>query len=126
MDTNYKQLQALHEKLKGREFNVLAFPCNFGGQDPDMGKEIRKFLDGYGVTFPTFAKIEFNESNMNPLSFNGPNMHPLYKYLQEQKDELLGNLAKFLVGRDGNVVKRYGPQTSPASIEPDIVALLLA
>jgi len=78
-------------------------------------------LDGYGVTFPTFAKIEVN----------GPNMHPLYKYLKQQKGELLGNdikwnFAKFLVGPDGTVVKRYGPQTSPASIEADIVALLPA
>jgi len=78
-------------------------------------------MDGYGVTFPAFAKIEVN----------GPNMHPLYKYLKEQKGELLGrdikwNFAKFLVGPDGTVVKRYGPQTSPASIEADIVALLPA
>jgi len=126
-DTNYKQLQALYEKLKGRGFNVLAFPCNqLGGREPGTAKEIRKFLDGYGVTFPTFAKIEFNGTNMNPLDFNGPNMHPLYKYLQEQKGEMLGNFTKFLVGPDGTVVKRYGPQTSPASIEADIVALLPA
>jgi len=121
-DTNYKQLQALYEKLNGRGFTVLAFPCNqFGGQEPGTAKEIRKVLDSYGVTFPAFAKIDVN----------GLNMHPLYKYLKEQQGEMLGNdvkwnFAKFLIGPDGTVVKRYGPQTSPNSIESDIVALLPA
>lgn len=76
-------------------------------------------MEGYGVTFPMFGKVDVN----------GPNTHPLYKYLKEEKGEMLGsdikwNFAKFLVGPDGAVIKRYGPQTSPASIEADIVALL--
>lgn len=99
---------------------VLAFPCNqFGGQEPGSPEEIRKFVDGYGVTFPVFQKIDVN----------GLNTHPLYKHLKEKQGELLGNdikwnFAKFLVGPDGEVVKRYGPQVNPSSIEGDIVKLL--
>lgn len=93
----------------------------FGGQEPGTPEEIRKFVDGYGVTFPMMGKIDVN----------GPNTHPLYKYLKEEKGEFLGsdikwNFAKFLVGPDGTVLERYGPQVSPASIEDDIVKALPA
>ena len=100
----------------------LALLCTqFGGQEPGTPSEIRKFVDAYGVTFPMFAKVDVN----------GADMHPLYAHLKEKQGELLGsgikwNFAKFLIGSDGAVVKRYGPQVSPASIEPDIVALLPA
>jgi len=103
---------------------VLAFPCNqFGAQEPGSPAEIRQFVDGYGVTFPMFGKVDVN----------GPNTHPLYKFLKETKEGgalgLLGtdikwNFAKFLVGPDGKVIKRYGPQVSPADIEQDILAAL--
>ena len=79
---SYKELQPLYERLAARKFVVLAFPCNqFGGQEPGTAEEIRKFVDGYGVTFPMFAKIDVN----------GPNTHPLYKHLKEKKGEMLGN-----------------------------------
>lgn len=110
----------MYSRLRSRKFEVLAFPCNqFGAQEPGSAAEIRKFVKGYGVTFPMFAKIDVN----------GPNTFPLYKYLKEEKGELLGsdikwNFAKFLIKPDGTVAKRYGPQTSPSSIESDIVALL--
>lgn len=99
---------------------VLAFPCNqFGGQEPGSAAEIRTFADKYGATFPMFAKVDVN----------GFNAHPVWSYMKAQKGELLGNdikwnFAKFLVDRSGKVVKRYGPQQGPASIEKDIVPLL--
>jgi len=119
-DTNYRELQSLYESLQDKGFVVLAFPCNqFGGQEPGSAAEIRQFVQKYGVTFPLFQKIDVN----------GMNTHPLYKHLKEKQGELLGNdikwnFAKFLVDPQGEVVKRYGPQVSPSSIEPDIVALL--
>uniref|UniRef100_A0A7S4F465 Glutathione peroxidase n=1 Tax=Chrysotila carterae TaxID=13221 RepID=A0A7S4F465_CHRCT len=121
-DSNYKQLQALQEKLEPQGFTVLAFPCNqFGGQEPGDAAKIRSFVDGYGVTFPMFAKIDVN----------GPNTHPVYKFLKKEKREFMGltsdikwNFAKFLVRRDGSVANRYLPTTSPSSIEKDILALL--
>jgi len=99
---------------------VLGFPCNqFGGQEPGSPEEIKAFTDGYGVSFPLFSKIDVN----------GPNAHPLYVYLKKMKGELLGNdikwnFAKFLVGRDGEVLSRYGPPTSPSDIEKDILDAL--
>jgi len=100
----------------------LAFPCNqFGGQEPGGPQEILDFVAKYGVTFPMFEKIDVN----------GPNTHPLYKYLKAQKGELLGNdikwnFAKFLVDRDGRVIARYAPTSNPDSIEPDIKKALAA
>uniref|UniRef100_A0A6S9YNB4 Glutathione peroxidase n=1 Tax=Chrysotila carterae TaxID=13221 RepID=A0A6S9YNB4_CHRCT len=80
-DSNYKQLQALQEKLEPQGFTVLAFPCNqFGGQEPGDAAKIRSFVDGYGVTFPMFAKIDVN----------GPNTHPVYKFLKKEKREFMG------------------------------------
>lgn len=99
---------------------VLAFPCNqFGAQEPGTPADILDFVAGYGVTFPMFGKVDVN----------GPNTHPLYAFLKSQQGEFLGddikwNFAKFLVGRDGSVIKRYGPQESPSSIETDIIAAL--
>ena len=101
---------------------VLAFPCNqFGGQESGSEEEIRAFADGYGVTFPMFAKVDVN----------GFNQHPVWKHLKSEQGELFGsdvkwNFGKFLIDPSGNVVKRYGPQVGPASIEDDIVALLPA
>lgn len=98
------------------EFVVLAFPCNqFGGQEPGSAQEILDFVAGYRVTFPLFEKVDVN----------GPNTHPLYAYLKSQKGELLGddikwNFGKFLIGKDGTVLERYAPTSSPSSIVPDI------
>ena len=96
-DANYKELQPLYERYASDGFVVLGFPCNqFGGQEPGSAQEILNFVSKYGVTFPLFQKVDVN----------GANTHPLFKYLKEQKGELLGNdikwnFAKFLIGRNG-------------------------
>jgi glutathione peroxidase len=100
---------------------VLGFPCNqFGSQEPGSEDEIGQFCQvNYGVTFPMFAKIDVN----------GPNAHPLYKYLTQEKRGLFGgsikwNFTKFLVDRAGKVVARYAPTTKPKDLEQPIAALL--
>lgn len=118
----YTGLQELYAKLHDRGFEVLAFPCNqFGAQEPGTEAEIQQFCDmNYHVTFPLFAKIDVN----------GDNAHPLYRYLKGERPGVLGteaikwNFTKFLVDKDGNVVKRYGSVDKPADIERDVVALL--
>jgi glutathione peroxidase len=118
----YAGLETLYRKLHPRGFSVLGFPCNqFGAQEPGSEAEIGSFCDtSYGVTFPLFAKIEVN----------GAGTHPLYQQLKSSKPGVLGtegikwNITKFLVDRDGKVVKRYAPNDKPEDIEADIVALL--
>jgi glutathione peroxidase len=118
----YAGLQALHHKLHERGFSVLGFPCDqFGQQEPGAGGEIKRFCtESYGVTFPMFAKIEVN----------GAHAHPLYQYLKQQQPGILGsqaikwNFTKFLIDRQGVVLRRYGSVDKPESIEPDVVALL--
>jgi glutathione peroxidase len=118
----YEGLEALYRRLQDRGFVVLGFPCNqFGHQEPGDAAEIRRFCAvGYGVSFPMFAKIEVN----------GPNTHPLYRHLKTGKRGLLGsaaikwNFTKFLAGRDGRLVRRYGPRDAPARLERDILPLL--
>ncbi|MEJ8544633.1 glutathione peroxidase [Brevibacillus borstelensis] len=109
----YKGLQELYERYRDSGLVVLGFPCNqFGAQEPGTEEEISAFCDrNYGVTFPLFAKIEVN----------GPNAHPLYKYLKdhapnEENQEIEWNFAKFLVDREGNVVKRFHPQVKPEEL----------
>ncbi|HET6611277.1 MAG TPA: glutathione peroxidase [Kofleriaceae bacterium] len=114
----YAGLEALHEKYHPRGFEVLGFPCNqFHNQEPGNAEEIASFCSlTYGVTFPIFAKIEVN----------GSGAHPLYKYLKSAKPGLLGteaikwNFTKFLVGKDGEPVARFGPRQEPASLEGEI------
>ncbi|SAK66876.1 glutathione peroxidase [Caballeronia pedi] len=118
----YNGLQHIYQELAARGFEVLGFPCNqFGKQEPGDAGQIGSFCEkNYGVTFPMFGKIEVN----------GANAHPLYKYLKDKEPGLLGieaikwNFTKFLVDRQGNVVKRYAPQTKPESIVEDIEKLL--
>ncbi len=118
----YEGLQKLYELYRDRGFEVLAFPCNqFGNQEPGSNEEIQTFCSTtYRVTFPVFAKVDVN----------GPNAHPLFEHLKKQAKGALGseaikwNFTKFLVDRDGRVVKRYAPQTSPESIREDIEACL--
>lgn len=118
----YAGLEALQRKYAARGFAVLGFPCNqFGGQEPGTEGAIRQFCESrFGVTFPMFAKIEVN----------GPQTHPLYAYLKAAEPGLLGspsikwNFTKFLVGKDGKVVKRYAPTTRPDAIAVDIEAQL--
>lgn len=118
----FEGLQALHSELKDRQFKVLGFPCNqFMNQDPADNDAISEFCSlNYGVDFPMFAKIEVN----------GPNTHPLYKVLKSEAKGLLGsekikwNFTKFLVNREGQVVRRYPPTTKPEDIRDDIEKLL--
>ena len=114
----YEGLEALYRKFKGQGLVVLGFPCDqFGHQEPGNEDEIRNFCSlTYDVTFPMFAKIDVN----------GAKTHPLYKYLKHEAKGLLGseaikwNFTKFLVGKDGEVVKRYAPADTPKSLEKDI------
>ena len=117
----YEGLEKLYETLHPKGFTVLGFPCNqFGSQEPGSEDEIGQFCQvNYGVTFPIFAKIDVN----------GPNAHPLYKYLTQEKRGLFGgsikwNFTKFLVDRAGKVVARYAPTTKPKDLEQPIAALL--
>lgn len=118
----YEGLEALHRRFADRGFAVLGFPCNqFGAQEPGDAEEIAKFCSlTYDVTFPVFAKIEVN----------GPAADPLYSYLKKAAPGVLGsqsikwNFTKFLVDRQGQVVKRYAPTTKPDDIAADIEALL--
>ena len=118
----YEGLETLRKDLSGKGFRVLGFPCNqFGRQEPGDADEIASFCKlTYDVTFPMFAKIDVN----------GPQAHPLYEFLKSEAKGLMGskaikwNFTKFLVGRDGTVVKRFGPQDAPEKIRSAIEALL--
>lgn len=118
----YEGLETLQKDLHSRGFNVLAFPCNqFGKQEPGDAEEIQSFCKtNFNTTMPLFEKIDVN----------GVNAHPLYRYLKAEKPGLLGseaikwNFTKFLVNRDGKVVKRYAPKTTPEEIRADIDGLL--
>jgi glutathione peroxidase len=113
----YKGLQELYAKYHDRGLEVLGFPCDqFGHQEPGNDNEIKSFCEvNYGVNFPLFSKIEVN----------GDDAHPLYKFLKNEKGGLLGdaikwNFTKFLVDKQGTVVERFAPQTTPEKIAADI------
>lgn len=118
----YTGLEALQQRFSDRGFAVLGFPCDqFGHQEPGDEAEIKKFCSlTYNVSFPMFAKIEVN----------GPATHPVYALLKSEAKGLLGsesikwNFTKFLVDREGRVVRRYAPQDKPESIAADIESLL--
>jgi glutathione peroxidase len=118
----YEGLEALQQRFGARGFAVLGFPCNqFGAQEPGDAAEIASFCTTrYAVSFPMFAKIEVN----------GADAHPLFKALKAAAPGLLGseaikwNFTKFLVGRDGRVVERFAPTSTPASLADQIEALL--
>jgi glutathione peroxidase len=118
----YAGLDALYRKYKRKGLTVLGFPCDqFGNQEPGDEQEIKAFCSlTYDVTFPMFAKIEVN----------GPDAHPLYRHLKAAKSGVLGtgsvkwNFTKFLVGRNGKVLRRYGPTDTPQAIESDLIPLL--
>ena len=115
-------LEKLHQTYASQGLTVLGFPCNqFGGQDPGSNAEIGAFCQkNYGVSFPMMAKIEVN----------GAQAHPLFQWLKAQAPGILGsegikwNFTKFLIGRDGRVIKRYAPQDTPEKIAKDIEAAL--
>jgi len=118
----YKGLETLFRKHKDKGFVVLGFPCNpFGKQEPGSDAEIQLFCNEYySVTFPLFAKIDVN----------GPDAHPLFRALKSAKKGLLGretiawNFTKFLVGKNGDVLRRYGPRRTPEVIDKDVAALV--
>jgi glutathione peroxidase len=118
----YAGLEALYRRFKDRGLVVLGFPCNqFGGQEPGDAAEIARFCSlTYDVTFPMFGKVDVN----------GPNAHPLFAWLKHEKRGLLGseaikwNFTKFLVDRDGRVVKRFGPGDKPEDIAAAVEPLL--
>lgn len=117
----YAGLEQLWRDHRDEGFVVLGFPCNqFGGQEPGSEGEIAAFCEtSFGVSFPMFAKVDVN----------GNGADPLFEWLRSEKGGLLGdrvkwNFTKFLVGRDGQVIKRYAPQTSPADLASEIEAAL--
>jgi len=118
----YRGLETLHRDYGERGFEVLGFPCNqFRGQEPGTEAEIGQFCErNFGVSFPLFAKIDVN----------GAQAHPLFRHLKREAPGILGtqgvkwNFTKFLVNRDGSVVKRYAPTTKPEEIRDDIEQLL--
>jgi len=120
----YQGLEALQRRYEDQGLVVLGFPCNqFGHQEPGSETEIGAFCEkNYGVTFPLFAKVDVN----------GDDAHPLFRFLKGEAPGVLGtesikwNFTKFLVGRDGKVVRRYAPQTRPVDIDGDIGSLLAA
>ena len=118
----YKGLEDLYEKFQDKGLVVLGFPCDqFGHQEPGDEEEIKNFCSlNYDVKFPLFSKIDVN----------GANTHPLYKYLKKEAKGLLGsesikwNFTKFLVDKDGKVLRRYASTDTPQSIEKDVAATL--
>ena len=118
----YDGLEELYKKYADQGFEVLGFPCNqFGGQEPGNAEEIDQFCKvNFGVTFPLMQKVEVN----------GDNASPLFDWMKSEAPGLMGsktikwNFTKFLIDRDGNVVRRYAPQDAPARIDKDIAKLL--
>lgn len=118
----YDGLEKLYQQYKDRGLDVLGFPCNqFGGQEPGSAEEIAEFCKvNFGVTFPLMEKVDAN----------GPNASPLFDWLKAEAPGILGskaikwNFTKFLIDRQGRVVKRYGPSDAPEGIAKDIEKLL--
>ena len=118
----YDGLETLWKQYGERGFEVLAFPCNqFGGQEPGTADQIEEFCKvNFGLSFPLMAKVEVN----------GPNETPLYSWLKSEAPGVMGtksiqwNFTKFLIDRDGKVVRRYAPTDKPESIAKDIEKLL--
>lgn len=122
MTPQYAGLESLYKKYKKNGFRVLGFPTNeFGQQEKGSNKEIKKFCQkNYGVSFDIFSKT----------TVNGTDANPLYKYLKGEKrgflwtEAIKWNFTKFLVDKEGKIVKRYAPSTTPEAIEKDIKELL--
>ncbi|MEH6622407.1 MULTISPECIES: glutathione peroxidase [Dietzia] len=117
----YKGLQKLYEEFRDEGFVVLGFPCDqFAHQEPGSDEEIGAFCErNFGVEFPLFSKVEVN----------GSDAHPLYEWLKSEKSGVLGgrikwNFTKFLVGRDGHVIDRFGPNRKPEDLREAVEAAL--
>lgn len=119
----YEGLEKLYQEYKGKDFEILDFPCNqFGNQAPGTNEEIKNFCElKYHTTFPAFAKIDVN----------GKDADPLYVYLKEHANSMLGkdikwNFTKFLIDKEGKAIKRYSPTTEPEKLKGKIDDLLAA
>ena len=119
----YKGLQELYTTYKDQGLEILGFPCNqFGKQEPGDASQISEFCEiNYGVSFPMFGKIDVN----------GDDTHPVFKYLKDELPGTLGknikwNFTKFLVGKDGEPIKRFAPTTKPADLKKHIEKALAA
>ena len=118
----YKDLQNLYEKYQDQGLEVLGFPCNqFGAQEPGTNEEVKSFCDlNYNVSFKMFDKIDVNGSNASPL----------FKYLKHESPGIMGteavkwNFTKFLVNKDGQVVKRFAPKDGESEIESELQKIL--
>lgn len=118
----YEGLQKLYQDFSSKGFQILAFPCDqFGHQEPGDATKIKDFCEArFAITFPLFEKIEVN----------GENAHPLFKYLKKNSPGFLGteaikwNFTKFLIDREGNIIERFAPTTSPESLSETIENLL--
>lgn len=118
----FKGLETLYEKYNANGLEIIGFPCNqFKDQDPGTNDEIKTFCEiNYGVTFEMFQKIDVK----------GSNIHPIYDYLTNEKKGLLGikeikwNFTKFLIDKEGNVIKRFGSAITPDKIDKFIKELL--
>jgi glutathione peroxidase len=137
----YEGLESLYRDTKDSGLEILGFPCNqFGGQEPGTDAEIQDFCStNFDVTFPVFSKIDVNGPDADPL-YNylrteapgdfGPSAGPLYEHVKASRPEALGtdevkwNFTKFLVGRDGKVIRRFEPTLTPDEIKSEIVELL--
>ncbi|PIC47479.1 hypothetical protein B9Z55_006825 [Caenorhabditis nigoni] len=122
-NSNYNQFKELLDVYKKDGLEVLAFPCNqFGGQEPSCEIDIAAFVAD---------KFKFEPTLFQKIDVNGDNADPLYKFLKQEKggflvDAIKWNFTKFLVGRDGNVIKRFSPTTEPKDMKKDIEAALQA
>ena len=116
----YQGLEKLHGSYASRGLAVLGFPCDqFGHQEPGDEASIAEFCElNFGVTFPLFAKVEVN----------GDGAHPLFRWLRQESngDPVEWNFTKFLIGRDGGVLRRYAPSVTPEEIADDVEAALAA
>lgn len=118
----YKGLENIYKKYKDEGFEIIGFPCNqFAFQEPGSNQEIKEFCDtNYGVTFEI----------MNKIKVNGAKADPLFKFLKKQKSGIAGtpqikwNFTKFLINRDGEVIKRFGPKIEAKDIESTIQKIL--
>ena len=117
----YDGLEDLYKRYKNLGLEIVGFPCDqFAHQEPGSNEDIAEFCRlNHGVTFPLMSKIEVN----------GDNAHPIYKYLKSVARGIFGsaikwNFTKFLISRDGTVIKRYAPTVTPAAMEKDIKKML--
>ena len=139
----YEGLEALYRDARYQGLQILGFPCNqFGGQEPGSDAEIQDFCStNYSVTFPVFGKIDVNGPDTDPLyeylrgeapGDFGPGSGFLYEHVRNTRPEAIGtdeikwNFTKFLIDRDGTVVRRYEPTVTPDEIGPDLDPLLTA